>query len=140
MALNNVPITPATVQAVKAVLATACTDKTGATTANLVAGYTATTQANKGNGAIFAGFTATAPSATSTTTAAFVVLCFYKSAAGVYELLKEVAVAAGVGSTTAAGATTGYIQVNKNLEPGDAIFFGTTVTLPVHVTGDAGEF
>ena len=139
MACNTLPITPATIQAVKAVLATACTDKTGATVANLVAGYTATTAANKGNGAILTGFTATAPSATSTTTGAFVLLTFYKSAAGVMELYKEYPVAAGAGSTTAAGATTGYIQINKQLEPGDSFWFGTTVTMPVHVTGDAGE-
>lgn len=140
MASNTLPITPGTVQAVKAVLATACTDKTGATVTNLVAGYTAKTFANGGNGAIISGFTATAPSGTSTATAAFVLLVFYKSAAGVLELIREIAVAAGTGSTTAIGATTGYVQVNKSLEPGDSIWFGTTVTLPVQVTGDAGEF
>ena len=140
MACNTLPITPAIPKAVKAVLATACTDKTGATTANLVAGYTAVTQANGGVGAQVASFTATVPSATSTTTVGFVLLVFYKSAAGVYELLREITVAAGVGSTTVAGATTGEIFINKNLEPGDAIVFGTTVTLPVHVTGNAGEF
>ncbi len=140
MASNTIPISPASVKAVKAVLSTACTDKTGATPANLVAGYTAQTAANGGQGAQVADFTATVPSATSTTTVGFVLLVFYRSAAGVYELLREIAVAAGAGSTTVAGATTGAVTLNKNLEPGDSIWFGTTVTLPVHVTGNAGEF
>ena len=139
MAANTVPITPGSVKAVKAVLSAACTDKTGATPANLVAGFTAQTASNGGQGAQVGDITATAPSATAAATAAFVLLVFYKSAAGVMELIKEIAVPAGSGSATAAGASVSAV-LNKNLEPGDSIWFGTTVALPVHVTGNAGEF
>jgi hypothetical protein len=140
MSCNTLPIVPGTPKAIKAVLSAACTDKTGLTPANLVAGFTAAAASAGGQGALVADFTATAPSSTSAATAAFVLLVFYKSAAGVMELLREIAVAAGSGSTTAAGATTGPIFLNKNLEPGDSIWFGTTIALPVHVTGNAGEY
>ena len=140
MASNTLPITPGTAKAVKAALTTACTDKTGATVANLVAGFTAATAANGGVGAQVGDITATAPSSTSAATAAFVLLIFKVSAAASYKLIREIAVPAGVGSTTVIGATTGKIVLNENLEPGESLWFGTTVTLPVHVVGNAGEF
>lgn len=140
MASNTLAITPSVAKAVKAALTTACVDKTGATVANLVAGFTAVTAANGGTGALVQDITATAPSATSTTTAAFVLLIFKVSAAASYKLWKEIAVAAGTGSTTAIGATTGKIVLNEFLEPGESLWFGTTITLPVHVTGNAGEY
>lgn len=140
MAANTIPITPGALKVVSAALTTACTDKTGATITNLVAGFTAATAANGGQGALVQDITATAPSSTSTTSVAFVLLIFKVSSGGVYKLWREIAVAVGAGSTTVVGATTGKITLNENLAPGEALWFGTTVTLPVHVTGNAGEF
>lgn len=142
MSLNTLAVTPSVVKGVKAILSTLQADKTGATVANLVSLYAATATGappSGGNGALVQDITVTAPSATSTTTVAFVVTVF-KIVGGVYSLIREVAVAAGTGSATAAGATSGKITLNEWLAPGDSISVGTTVTLPVHVSANVAEY
>ena len=139
MALNSLAVTPGTIFGKNAILSTACIDKTGATTTNLVTLYTAIAKSAGGNGAIIQDITFTAPNTTSTTSLAFVALVF-KVVGGVYTLIKEIAVAAGTGSTSAVGATSGKFVLNEFISQGDAIAVGTTVTLPVHGSGNIGEY
>lgn len=139
MASNNVPITPGKVLAPSCLLSTLQADKTGLTAANIVTLYTATAAASGGQGALVQDITATAPSATSTTTVASLLLV-WKNVGGVRSLIKEIAIPAGTGSATAIGATTGKVVLNEWLNPGDKIDVGEAVTLPVHVTANVGEF
>lgn len=139
MAANTVPITPGKILGPGCLLSSAQADKTGLTAGNIVTLYTAVAASAGGQGALVQDITATAPSATSTTTVASLLLV-WKNVGGVRSLIKEIAIPAGTGSATAVGATTGKTVLNEWLNPGDKIDVGEGVTLPVHVTANVGEF
>ncbi len=141
--LNSTPVTPAFVKGVGISATTAQTDKTGATAANIVTLYTADTSSatarSAGMGALVQDVTFTIPSSTSTTSVATTVCVFRKVGATRY-LIREIAIAAGTGSTTAIGATSGKLTLNEWLNPGDTLDFLTTVTVTVHGTANVAEY
>jgi hypothetical protein len=135
MASNTVPITPGTVKGFGASLTTAQTDKTGATAANTVAAYTATTAASSGQGALVQDITFNSPA----TTAACCIVIFKKVSGTLYPL-KEISVGVVTSSATSIGYNSGKIVLNEWLSPGDAIVVSTTITQTFGVTGNAAEY
>lgn len=143
MASNSTPITPRLVKGAAIAIATAQADKTGATATNIVTLYTALASSapgsTEGQGALVQDINVSLPSATSTTSVATVV-CVFKKIGATRFLIREIALAAGTGSTTAIGATSGKITLNEWLNPGDTIDVSTTVTVPVHVAANVAEY
>lgn len=135
MAANTVPITPGAVIGFGGTVTTAQADKTGATTANTVAVYTAVAKGSGGQGALIQDITFDSP---ATTAAGCIVI--FKKVGGVLYPLKEVQVGIVTSSATVIGYNSGKIVLNEWLTAGDALVVSTTITQTFGVTGNAAEY
>ncbi len=135
MAANTVPITPGTPKGFGASVTTAQTDKTGATASNIVSAYTAVTAASGGQGALIQDITL---NGTATMSAGTVVI--FKNVGSTRYFLKEVLVTAVTSSATAVAWTSGKLELNEWLSPGDKLDFMTTITQTIHMAGNAAEY
>lgn len=139
MSSNTLAITPRYVQGVAAKATTAQTDQTGATATNLVAAYTAKAASapgsTEGQGALVQDVVIRVP-----VTSAAAVAMIFKQVSGTKYLIKTASVSAITVSATVPGYDSTKIVLNEFLNPGDAIYVGTTVSQETHFAFNVGEY
>lgn len=139
MASNTLAITPRFVKGVCATASTAQTDQSGATATNLVLAYTANAASapgsTEGQGAIVQDVVVRCPA-----TSAAAVAMIFKQVSGTKYLIKTVTVTAITVSATVTGFDSTKIVLNEFLNPGDAIYVGTTVTQGTQFSFNLGEY
>lgn len=139
MASNSLAITPRYIQGVAVQATTAQTDQSGATATNLVLAYTAKAASapgsTEGQGAIVQDVVVRVPA-----TSAAAVAMIFKQVSGTKYLIKTVTVSAITVSATVTGFDSTKIVLNEFLNPGDAIYVGTTVTQNTQFSFNLGEY
>lgn len=133
MAANQEPVFALKPEAVRAVITLATGDRSGATPANLVELFTATTDGTKCTKIRFKH--------TGASTAGFYLIFTTDTAGANLRLYAEVQILAANPSSTIACHEGNYIDKDFQLKAGQKVFVGaTSATSTIHVTGSIGHF